>query len=266
MKCACFIYYRGVKATLWEGGVRGVGFVHSPLLKTKGYVSNQMIHVCDWLPTLYRAAGGDPGIMKKLDGFDVWNDLSLNRNVKRNEILHNIAPSKNGFAGLRVGPYKVLVGDVGMSWNGWYPPWQNPNDHIDLHVNMTKILHKQPRFYLYFDGSSMTEMEMGHDRNSLQKYEHSFFHNNQPVKVDCGLKPANASSNCDPRVSPCLFHIPSDPCEYNNIAALNKDIVNEMLVRLFQYSVKMVPPLNTPVDPNGNPNKHGGVWVPWVTL
>ena len=45
------------KNTLWEGGVRGAGFVWSPLLKSAPRVANQMMNVQDWLPTLYVAAG-----------------------------------------------------------------------------------------------------------------------------------------------------------------------------------------------------------------
>ena len=45
------------KNTLWEGGVRGAGFVWSPLLKSAPRVANQMMNIQDWLPTLYVAAG-----------------------------------------------------------------------------------------------------------------------------------------------------------------------------------------------------------------
>lgn len=51
---------RGVKNTLLEGGVRGAGLIWSPLLSNTGRVANQTLHIMDWLPTLYRAAGGDP--------------------------------------------------------------------------------------------------------------------------------------------------------------------------------------------------------------
>lgn len=51
---------RGVKNTLLEGGVRGAGLIWSPLLGAVGHVAQQTMHISDWLPTLYRAAGGDP--------------------------------------------------------------------------------------------------------------------------------------------------------------------------------------------------------------
>lgn len=50
---------RGVKNTLWEGGVRGAGLLWSPLLKKPQRVAEQFIHITDWLPTIYSAAGGD---------------------------------------------------------------------------------------------------------------------------------------------------------------------------------------------------------------
>lgn len=50
---------KGVKNTLWEGGLRGVGCVFSPLFKKPQRVASQLFHISDWLPTLYAAAGGD---------------------------------------------------------------------------------------------------------------------------------------------------------------------------------------------------------------
>ncbi|KAH9363628.1 hypothetical protein HPB48_004149 [Haemaphysalis longicornis] len=51
---------RGSKGTLWEGGIRVPAVVWSPLLprdKDQGVVLPQLVHVVDWLPTLYSAAG-----------------------------------------------------------------------------------------------------------------------------------------------------------------------------------------------------------------
>lgn len=67
---------RGVKNTLFEGGIRSVGFIYSPLLVQSARVSTDLIHVTDWLPTLFSAAGGDIGILDPdLDGIDQWSSL-----------------------------------------------------------------------------------------------------------------------------------------------------------------------------------------------
>ncbi|PRD36580.1 UNVERIFIED_CONTAM: Arsb [Trichonephila clavipes] len=48
---------RGSKYNMWEGGVRGVAFVWSPLIRGAEHISSGMMHMSDWLPTLYSVAG-----------------------------------------------------------------------------------------------------------------------------------------------------------------------------------------------------------------
>ncbi|KAH6932272.1 hypothetical protein HPB50_004145 [Hyalomma asiaticum] len=53
---------RGSKDTLWEGGVRGAAFVWARQLCSHRRVSQQLMHVTDWLPTLYSAADSLMGV------------------------------------------------------------------------------------------------------------------------------------------------------------------------------------------------------------
>lgn len=113
---------RGVKNTLWEGGVRGAGFIWSPLLRSQQRVSNQMIQISDWLPTLLDAAGGDLSLLKKIDGLSMWDALSENQPSPRSEILHNI-DNIWGSSSIMVDKWKLVVGtNYQGQWDGWYGP------------------------------------------------------------------------------------------------------------------------------------------------
>nr|XP_047912961.1 arylsulfatase I [Anser cygnoides] len=128
---------RGRKGTYWEGGVRGIGFVHSPLIKRKRRTSWALVHITDWYPTLVSLARGNLSNVPGLDGYNVWPAISEGKESPRTEILHNIDPLYNhakygsledGFgiwntavqASIRVGEWKLLTGDPGYS--DWIPP------------------------------------------------------------------------------------------------------------------------------------------------
>lgn len=124
---------RGFKGSLWEGGIRGVAFVHGDILGRRQVVSNDLMHVSDWYPTLVNLAGGSLNDTLPLDGVDQWKMLSEGSASARDTILHNIDPVtapigervyKDTFdtrvrAALRWKQWKVITGNPG---NGsWVP-------------------------------------------------------------------------------------------------------------------------------------------------
>ncbi|XP_053397039.1 arylsulfatase J-like [Mercenaria mercenaria] len=111
---------KGTKSTLWEGGIRAVGFVHSSLIGNKrtGYISNELMHVTDWFPTLVSLAGGDLKGIKHLDGYDQWKTIKYGIRSSRQEILHNIDPFYNNTSytrrsSMRIGAWKIIIGQLG---------------------------------------------------------------------------------------------------------------------------------------------------------
>lgn len=114
---------RGVKNTLWEGGVRGAAMIWSPLIQKKSRVANQTMHITDWLPTIYKAVGGElSDLNSDLDGINVWNALSTDIASDRLEILHNI-DDIYGNAAVTKGDWKLVKGtNYRGQWDNWYGP------------------------------------------------------------------------------------------------------------------------------------------------
>ncbi|KAM4607432.1 arylsulfatase I [Polymixia lowei] len=219
---------RGGKGTYWEGGVRAVGFVHSPLLKRKGAVSRALIHISDWYPTLLGLAGALSS-HRGLDGHDVWSAISEGLPCPRTEILFNIDPvsrrpgepddralALNGFgiwdtavrAAIRAGDWKLLTGIVGDG--DWIPPQTLPG---------------------------------GPER--LQGLEKRHYQRGKSV---------------------WLFNITADPYERSDLAEVRPAVVKHLLTRLAEYNQTAVEARNPPDDPMADPELHGGVWSPWLGL
>ena len=136
---ACNWPLRGMKRTLFEGGVRAVGAIMGNGINRKGDVLDGMIHVADFVPSLLARVSGQKNLKQTFgldflpgDGMDVWDYLSGEANTSpRTYILHEAHPEGstdgNGNA-LRVGDYKLVLRS-GSSWStgskivsndGWY--------------------------------------------------------------------------------------------------------------------------------------------------
>jgi arylsulfatase A-like enzyme len=66
---------RGWKGDLYEGGIRVPALLNWPGRIPAGRVFETPTHVVDWLPTLIRAAGGDPADNQAAEGIDLWAAL-----------------------------------------------------------------------------------------------------------------------------------------------------------------------------------------------
>ncbi|XP_070205918.1 arylsulfatase B-like [Littorina saxatilis] len=230
---------RGWKGSLWEGGLHGVGFVHSPLLHKQGYVNRALIHVSDWFPTIVGLARGSLNGTLPLDGFDQWRTISEDAPSPRKELLHNIdiLYGRSGSprypdtfdtrirAALRVGDYKLITG---------YPG--NPSEHLNVLFSWIPPPELQ-------DLRDTTDASTGKSANHPDSDHRLLF------------RPSDQNV--------WLFNITADPEERHDLSDSLPEVVQQLLSRLLYYNSTVVPPRFPKEDPNASPGKHGGVWGPW---
>ncbi|KAG0419929.1 hypothetical protein HPB47_003790 [Ixodes persulcatus] len=206
------------------GSVRVPAFVWSPKFLKKSRVSNQLMHISDWLPTLYTAAGGDASALGAIDGVDMWHSLTHSSASKRKEILLNIDSLYN-ISGLRYKQYKLVVGGGfygELDDHYYFPGGTRPTNNIDQLRNESTTARVLKKFY-----------EKQHRSWSPLTWSEN-------VAVDC--RRDRLTDNFVPTEPPYLFNIEEDPCELNNLAKTQRH----------------------PEDPKAYPEYHGGIWSPWL--
>ncbi|EDO38943.1 predicted protein [Nematostella vectensis] len=217
---------RGGKDMLWEGGVKGVAFVYSDLIKQKGRVSKELIDVTDWVPTIYHLAGGTAEfLVPNMDGKNVWSTISEGAPSPRDEILHNIDPWRK-FAGLRKGKYKIVQGmDDTYKGVGWY----------DRYPGHALSSMKQPEL---LPGAVIDCKKTFDEERKCDSSDGKF----------------------------CLFDMEEDPCEYHDLSNQLPEVLAEMKTRLEYYKNIALPPWFPPINKAANPANFGGFWSPWKRL
>ena len=102
--------YREGKGTLYEGGMRVVGFMNWPGHIKPGVVQG-LSHVVDMYPTLAAVAGAKMEKNKPLDGINLWPAISEGTRTPRDEVVYNVDPTSGA----------VREGDMKLVWHAGLP-------------------------------------------------------------------------------------------------------------------------------------------------
>lgn len=237
---------RGCKGGYFDGGMRGVGLIHGVGLKKRGYVSEHLHHVVDWLPTLLTAAkqgalndstanhavelkDGERPFLPG-DGIDNWEALSTGAVSARTEIIHVVQAEGSVLQShaLRQGDMKILWHPAGTDCSKSHPGWYPPPNRSPGYANFT---------------------------------------------IKCSDPPTTLDACTEEE--PCLFNISADPCEHKSIASQNQGMVKAMVSKLAEYRQHAILPWLNFVHKDSAaaaPEKHGpdtdgyqGVFAPWLT-
>jgi len=259
---------RGIKATTFEGGVRGVGFVsggtHSGISPdVRGSVSDALIHVSDWYPTLvFGAANATPTVdatEPPLDGINAWDAITQGLPGTRREILLNLNPhvcaqghcQVQGQAAIRFDSWKLIVGRPAV-WGDTTPTYGGSScaerdGQIQPSASLPITKATSPPFC----------------PTGWVPPPESQLPIRPPPDGGCQSLPCSMNTTRYNFGGYWLFDLATDPLEQHDVAHQHEDVVKMLLDKLSSFNATHIPQDNPPMDPASNPNNFDGVWTPW---
>ncbi|XP_014208813.1 arylsulfatase I-like [Copidosoma floridanum] len=273
---------RGIKASAWEGAVRGAAAVWSPLIRRPKRVSNDLMYIADWLPTLLSAAGLRSNVPPgKIDGVNMWPAITGESPAAGNaraEVLVNIDPIFN-YSAIRRGDFKYILGTVGNG-EDWYGETGRTEDaeqegRSPAYDPETVLMSKAGTAISgLLTAKQVTEIRAVRS-HTYERVREDAITTAKLLTADELLKLRSTASirctvpesdriACNPRQAPCLFNIKEDPCEQRNLADQRPMILATLEEALLKYRVTAVPPSNVPNDPRADPALWNSTWVNWL--
>ncbi len=274
---------RGLKATTFEGGMRGVGFVSGAGLSpsVRGTINHELYSLVDWLPTIVHGIAGldlaQAALPKHayqpapppLDGMDVWASLATGAPSPREEALLQLDPTAC-FGGAST-PC-LLPGQGAYRWNQW-----------KLMVGHTSTYAGPGNVSSAFCGPRDGVVQPNSfPLNATAATTPPFCPTGWVPPPGSGLpilpppEETGPGGACEGGATPCLFptsvlntggvwlfDVVNDPWEHDNVATAHPDIVATIMAKLQAYNATRVPQQHSASDPASSPASHGGVWTPW---
>ncbi|XP_075533616.1 arylsulfatase B-like [Dermacentor variabilis] len=261
---------RGTKGTLWEGGIRVPALVWSPLLRPgPRIVLPQLVHVVDWMPTLYSAAGGKVSDLGAIDGLNLWPALSASKSSEteswpRREFLVN-SDRDSGLSAYRDGDYKLVLIEK-PEGRQMINPFNDPGlqQHVPTPGNKQPWCHDVNTATAYLD----SRMTLSLSWKTLQKLhgEDGFFIPpegwRQHAMVHCDFVNGSVSA-VGLYQGTYLFDLSRDPCEVINLATQLPSVVDNLLEKLKFHAAVAVRPKEHHINPRGFPEVNNCSWGPW---
>ena len=229
---------RGGKMALFDGGVKALTFVNSPLLTQTGYVNTNLHHVTDWFATFRKLARDDPDRQKPdlpIDGVNIWPSISNNR-ACRDEILVNMRDES-----------KV---------NDAHKPEFRAVKRSAFETECDAVQHEDDKLKDYF----VLRWKNWKLFNGTFIFPGWTDENNLPHRHSVDEVPAAKS---DKITGTLLFNLDEDPREERDVAYTNPEIVQFLLSKMPSYREKMTM-INRrrPYKESGA----GGEWNPWIRV
>lgn len=235
---------RGLKFTVYEGGIRVPAYIYSPLIKMQSRVSNLFMHVTDWLPTFYSAAGGNLFDLGQIDGVDQWSKLQKNEQGTRKFLLVNIDEKENTESGI-FQKFKIVKG-ASDQYSKYYGDSGNNDSYPEY--NITRVLNSEANLAIHNVQDERISSKIVKNLRNLSRIQCEEF---------------SHFPNCS---NLCLFNIYNDPCETKDISRSNPLIVKYMERRLADYRKVLMNQTNAPLDPAGLPEHFNYTWMPWRSV
>lgn len=230
---------RGGKATLFEGGVRGVSFIAGGFLPdgARGQTRTTLMQHVDVPTTMAKLAGAN-WTMGTPDGYDLWRAIVHGAPSPRTEVPVNVDTCVGTVGGPPCSHHSKFNALISSKWKlieaNWWPP---------ICPNTT-----------WCAGAGLYDGWWTND-----PYTHIAYNSTQGPISGSGLE----------RGGLWLFDLDDDPNERHNVAASNPAIVHTMLARL----AELADPANGYLDPQFNfphpramPALHNGTWAPYRKL